>query len=333
MAESGSTETGSISLVLPIRSEYDWHYLLPRDDTGLELKLLDPSTRSYRLIAHPHGWKEPFNIQDSLEMHPTFQPAQVRLLGRTDDLIVLANGEKVRPTGLEKTTAEHPAIKEVLVFGDGRASLGLLVEISETFKTEYSSADGEAKFLESFQPYVERGNEVTDAHGKISMNMIALTYSSTKPLVRTAKGSVARKANYVAFEEEIQRCYGKAEFVSVDPLPMPRDIEGDEALRTAIRKLIQSSRQGKAGSVPSAEGDSVDFFDIGMDSLQATRLRIALQNALRATSNLSTAETVLPLDFVFQNSTMHPLTGRIEGSARCSRWLNVTSMRSKDIAI
>ena len=221
---------------------------------------------------------------------------------------MLATGEKVLPTTLEKITSEHPAVKDVLVFGSARASLGLLVEISEAFDTEYSSADGELKFLESFEPYVERGNAVTDAHGKISTNMIIITHSSSKPLIRTDKGSIARKANYAAFEEEINQCYEKAEFVSVDPLPIPKDKEGDETLREAIRTLILACSHGKADFISSPDGDSVDFFEVGMDSLQATRLYRSLQNALRATSNLASAASELPLDFVFQNSSVDKIT-------------------------
>ena len=301
-------EVGPIGLIQPIPLEYDWHYIVPRDDIGFEFELLDASTRSYRLIGHPHGWSKPFYVQDLLERHPTSQTIQVRILGRVDDLIVLATGEKVLPTTLEKTTAEHPAVKDVLAFGDARASLGLLVEISEAFETEYSSADGELKFLESFKPYVERGNTVTDSHGKISMDMIIITHSSSKPLLRTDKGSLARKANYTAFEEEIKRCYDKAELVNVDPLPMPNDKKGDEMLRKAIKTLILSCSHGKVDFVSSPEGDSVDFFEVGMDSLEATRLRRALQSALRATSNLASAENELPLDFVFQNSSVDKLT-------------------------
>ena len=215
------------------------------------------------------------------------------------------------PTTLEKTAAEHPAVKDVLAFGDGRASLGLLVEISEAFEAEYASADGELKFLKSFEPYIERGNTVTDSHGKISMNMIVITHSSSKPLLRTDKYSLARKANYAAFEEEIKQCYDRAELVTADPFPMPKDNEGDdEALRKAIRTLILSCSHGKVNSdfISSPEGDSIDFFEVGMDSLQATRLRRALQNALRATSNLASATSELPLDFVFQNSSVEKLT-------------------------
>ena len=309
--ETGATEIGAIALIQPVPADYDWHYLLPRTDIGLEFELLDAPTRSYRLIGHPHGWGEPFYVQDSLEMHPTAKTVQVRIRGRTDDLIVLATGEKLRPTTLEKAASEFPAIKDALAFGDGRASLGLLVEISEANEKEYPpTAEGATKFLEAFQPYVERGNETTDSHGKISMNMIVLTYSSIKPLLRTDKGSLARKANYAAFEEEIKQCYEQAELATadMDPLPIPKDQEGEDCLRKTIRDFILACTHNKADFLSLPDGDSTDFFEVGMDSLQATRLRATLQNALKATVfDGGEGTKQLPLDFVFQNSSVEKL--------------------------
>ncbi|KAE9388519.1 hypothetical protein BT96DRAFT_1073437 [Gymnopus androsaceus JB14] len=137
-------------------------------------------------------------------MHPSYDPSQltsltrqVRILGRTDDLIVLATGEKVRPTMMEQ-----------------RAGLGVIVELVESTLgsgslVNASTAEKE-EMIRSLEPFVERGNSYTDAHGKIStnpLNMIIVTSSSTKPLIRMDKGSLARKANYAAFEEEIQGCY------------------------------------------------------------------------------------------------------------------------------
>ncbi|KAF8810820.1 hypothetical protein BYT27DRAFT_7253353 [Phlegmacium glaucopus] len=201
-------------------------------------------------------------------------------------------------TSTSKTTVEHPAVKDVLTFGEGRASL---IGISEAFAGEYSSPEGEAKFMETFNLYVEHGNDITDSHGKISMNMIVLTNSSTKPLLRTDKGSLAGKANYPAFEKEIKDCCNKAESAfagSVDPLPVLKDGGDDEELRKVIRDLILSCTQGKADFILMPGGDTVDFFEVGIDSLQATCLCMALQNPLKAAAlNLPTTLADLPLDF------------------------------------
>lgn len=95
-----------------------------------------------------------------------------------------------------------------------REGLGVIVELVESTLgsgslVNASTAEKE-EMIRSLEPFVERGNSYTDAHGKIStnpLNMIIVTSSSTKPLIRMDKGSLARKANYAAFEEEIQGCY------------------------------------------------------------------------------------------------------------------------------
>ncbi|KIK63254.1 hypothetical protein GYMLUDRAFT_197778 [Collybiopsis luxurians FD-317 M1] len=297
----GATEIGAIALIQPIPDDYDWHYLIPRQDIGLEFQLVDASTRSYKLVGHPHGWSEPFYVQDALEMHPTSRTTQVRILGRTDDLVVLATGEKVRPTMLEQTVAEHPFVKDALAFGEGRPHLGLLVEVSRYFVDE----SDRGAFIESLEPYVERGNSFTDAHGKILMNMLILTFTSEKPLIRTDKGSLARKANYVTFDEEIRRCYDEFELATAFPFPK----NDPSALREALRALVMESYREGTDYFVTSSGDRVDFFEVGMNSLQATRLRVSIQNSLRKTLDLPSLNLVL--DFCFQNSTLEKLTSAV----------------------
>lgn len=64
-----------------------------RVSNSLKFELLDASTRSYRLIGHPHARNKPFYVQDLLVRYPTSQTTQIRLLGCIDDLIVFATGE------------------------------------------------------------------------------------------------------------------------------------------------------------------------------------------------------------------------------------------------
>ncbi|KIK56246.1 hypothetical protein GYMLUDRAFT_76195 [Collybiopsis luxurians FD-317 M1] len=294
----GTTEISSIALIQPISKDYDWHYVVPRQDIGLEIELVDASTRSYRLIGHPDGWSKPFYVQDALEMHPTPLTNQIRILGRTDDLVVLVTGEKVRPTIFEQTVAEHPLVKDALVFGDGRPHPGLLVELCETF-THESDCDA---FIHTLEPYIEHGNSFIDVHGKILMNMLVLTFTTEKPLIRTDKGSLAQRANYAAFDQEIRRSYKDFEFASASPFPKDNPF----ALREALRSLVIDSYREGADSFVTSSGDHVDFFEVGMNSLQATRLRAFIQNSLRKSLDLPSLNLIL--DFTFQNSTLEKLT-------------------------
>jgi long-subunit acyl-CoA synthetase (AMP-forming) len=49
-------------------------------------------------------------------------------VGRVDDVLVLANGEKVVPGSTEGTIVSHEAVRGAVMFGRGRNQVGVLVE-------------------------------------------------------------------------------------------------------------------------------------------------------------------------------------------------------------
>jgi long-subunit acyl-CoA synthetase (AMP-forming) len=51
-------------------------------------------------------------------------------IGRVDDVIVMANGEKAVPGPLEGMLMTSPLVRGVLVFGRERSQLGVLVELA-----------------------------------------------------------------------------------------------------------------------------------------------------------------------------------------------------------
>ncbi|KAG6916177.1 putative NRPS-like protein biosynthetic cluster [Tephrocybe rancida] len=297
----GCTELGAIAPIERVVRGYDWHYVRPRTDTGITMIPLNDGTKSFRLVGYPPGWQEPFEVQDLLVVNPQ-DSEQYRIMGRADDLLVLSTGEKVRPTNLELAVAEHPAVKDVLAFGAGQVSLGLLVELSaDSFNSvDVNQPDNRETVLASIQPYLERGNSFTDKHGKVSNEMIILTRENTKPLSRTDKGSLARKSILAAFDKEIRSCYERADVQSAVPFPSPYAKDG-YALLDTIRIMVH----GIAGNddIP----DSIDLFEAGVDSLQASRIRRAILNALRTTPSLPSPVQDLDADFCFENSSIEKL--------------------------
>ncbi|TFY83837.1 hypothetical protein EWM64_g160 [Hericium alpestre] len=296
----GATEIGAIAPVQRPPLGYDWHYLIPRTEIGLEVTQLDDAGRTYRLIGRAPGWPEPFVVQDLLEVHPS-DPTQFKILGRADDLIVLATGEKVRPTSMEAAVAEHPDVKAVLAFGDGQFSLGLLVELASTKSgLDLSLPANVDAVLETMEPHLERGNSFMDKHAKITKDMIVLTQPEIKPLVRTDKGSLARKTTFFAFEKEIKECYERADVARAVPFPLYSADEG-ASLLSSLRALVGSTLGiDDIGTF----SDESDFFEAGMDSLQASRLRRAIQNGLRITKGISGPVPELAPDFVFEHSSV-----------------------------
>ncbi|KNZ77600.1 L-aminoadipate-semialdehyde dehydrogenase large subunit [Termitomyces sp. J132] len=296
----GCTELGPIAPIERIDDGYDWHYVKPRTDIRITIMPLDDGSKSHRLVGYPPGWSTPYEVQDLLVAKP-HDSTQYRIMGRADDLLVLSTGEKVRPTNLEQKVMEHPDIKDVLAFGAGQVCLGLLVELSGN---SFDSADIDqpetrAAILSSIQPYLERGNSFTDKHGKVSNEMVVLTRESTRPFIRTDKGSLARKSILAAFDKEIQSCYEKVDIQNA--LPFPSLYDGGYALLDSIRSLVH----GITGN--NNITDLMDLFEAGMDSLQASRLRRAILNGLRVTPDLPILIEDIETDFCFRNSSIEKL--------------------------
>jgi hypothetical protein len=271
---------------------------MPRSDTGLRFLPSENGGDGYHLVGRAPGWAEDHINQDLLQAHPQ-NKNQFKILGRADDLIVLSTGEKVRPTSLEQTICTHPDVKDVLAFGNGQTALGLIVELRFDSSFDINDPKAVQSLRVSIDPYLEKGNSFVDAHGKVTREMIVFAkQDSEKQLLRADKGSLLRKANWIAFEADIKAAYERSENVKAAPLPLP-SIDGGEALRTAIRNHVGQVTP----AIISINDDTADFFEAGMDSLQATRLRRAILNGLKATRGLPSPVTDLESDFIFENSS------------------------------
>ncbi|KAG6876324.1 hypothetical protein C0992_013352 [Termitomyces sp. T32_za158] len=83
--------------------------------------------------------------------------------------------------------------------------------------------------------------------------------------------------------------------------PFPSLHDGGRALLESIRNLVH----GIAGNEDIT--DTMDLFEAGMDSLQASQLRRAILNGLRVTPNLPGPIRDIEPDFCFDNSSIHKL--------------------------
>ena len=86
-------------------------------------------------------------------------------MGRADDLIVLATGEKIRPTTMERTVAERPDVKDVLAYGEGQTSLGLIVELRASSTWNMDDIDSVRILRTSIDPFLAKGNFFMDCRG------------------------------------------------------------------------------------------------------------------------------------------------------------------------
>jgi long-subunit acyl-CoA synthetase (AMP-forming) len=140
-------------------------------------------------------------------------------VGRADDVIILASGEKTVPAPMESVIASSPLVQGVVMFGRERNQVGVLLEprpghaidvkddnaVAE-FRNRiwYALHSGRGQSLTEIEQRhaIEEANKSSPAFSRIFKEMILIT-SVNKPMLRAAKGTVRRKLTLKAYEADI----------------------------------------------------------------------------------------------------------------------------------
>lgn len=304
----GVTEIGAIAHIFRPGPDYDWRYLRLRSDLALELRPVADSPH-FRLVGYPVGWNETFEVQDALERNPN-APAdrlEIRIVGRTDDVIVLGTGEKVMPQHLESALNSDPAIKTAVCLGQGRFELIVLVEPANVAVYEESTSfETSSSFVDAVWNLVSASNKTLDRHAQVTSRKAIIVKPRDKAIPRTDKGSVSRRQVYEVFADEIEAAYAAVEEeLPLGSLPLKAlavdDIPG--SLDQLISQVFPHS---------SAMGENDDFFEHGMDSLQAVKLARLLSAATRGNSGLDPKKSKLGAEFIYKNPTITRLSDAIQ---------------------
>ena len=318
LCQYGATETGAMTSFFVPGKEHDWRRLRLRTDIlgPLQVRLdrvdMDKAqpqhlcsdserTYTYKLSMRPFGWQERFELQDLIitkmecSLGSDIGQLDFSITGRTDDLICLATGEKVRPTILESLLKQQECVKDAIAFGDQQFELGVIVESVKVISREEVES-----FKASIWPVIEEAGSQMDAHARIT-SAAAILIVDPGALPRSDKGTVLRKAMAKQYAEEIASVYRNLE-TSVDAPPL--DLSSP---RSSIRALVTDNAKWQAPVNGWLDDD--DFFAQGMDSLQATRLRRFLIASVHATHTASGfgAVHVLPVDQITDDFVyLHP---------------------------
>ncbi|TFB05348.1 Iterative polyketide synthase CazM [Trichoderma ghanense] len=238
--------------------------------------------------------KTEWSTGDMYKKHPT-KPNHWLYHGRTDNVIVFSNGEKLNPVTIEAAVVGHPAVKVALVVGQQRFQPALILEPYEHPKDE---AAREA-LINSVWPIVEEVNKVTVAHGRISRNMIAIS-DPTKPFALTPKGTLQRIATVKLYKEFIDELYAETdEGIEMEETPS-LDISSPEALTHSIVDVVRS-KVGKVEVDPET-----DLFSIGVDSMQVISLSRILRSALES-AGVKTDKDTVTARAIYANPTISGL--------------------------
>ncbi|KAL1863038.1 putative NRPS-like protein biosynthetic cluster [Diaporthe australafricana] len=242
-----------------------------------------------------------WSTRDLYRPHPT-KPHHWIYHGRADNIIVFSNGEKLNPVTIEEIVSDHTSLKGAMVVGSEKFQAGLILEPRVHPKTK----EEENALLDSVWPLVEKANEETVAHGRISRDLITLS-NPEKPFLRAGKGTIQRAVNVKLYKDEIEKLYDNfgADEHAKDIVEL--DLSSEDSL---ARTIVETLR--KYVGAEKLEED-VDFFAAGVDSMGVMRasklLRAGLKDAGREVNDKAVAARV-----IYQNATPRRLAAHILGN-------------------
>jgi nucleoside-diphosphate-sugar epimerase len=299
----GATEIGAIAPIFVPGDDYDWHYLRIRTDMGLEIKEVGQKDESgvpfYQIVGYPFGWDHPFAIQDLLRRRPGSAHIEVAILGRNDDLLVLSTGEKVLPNQLEVTLSRQDGVKTAVLFGQNREEVGVLIEPEVPLHE-----DDVHPFMDRIWKVVQQENLLLDRHARVASKSMILLKSPEKILPRSDKGSVMRAETYKLFAKEIEEVYTSSG--ANDSFSFTLESHPDQIIRN-LRSMVEICVQDRG--LPVADwADSDDWFEQGMDSLEATRLARMLSRVSNKDSFPVLASRKAHPSFIYQYPSFKALS-------------------------
>ncbi|KAI1453838.1 male sterility protein-domain-containing protein [Annulohypoxylon moriforme] len=261
-----------------------WQYFIFDEEAiGVDWRKVDGTEDVYRLVMVRRG-KHPglqgifytfpdtdeYDTKDMYRPHPAL-PQHWIYYGRSDNIIVFSNGEKLNPVGIEETVQGHPEVKGALVIGTDRFQASLLIE---PLKAPQSEEEAE-KLIDRIWPYVERANKENVAHGQIARQFTILA-DPKKPFQRAGKGTIQRASTLKEYKDEIERLYEGADHL-FDATATTIDVSSEDTLIESIKKMFEAG----LGFKGELESDG-DFFSAGIDSLLVINACRLLYGALEA---------------------------------------------------
>ncbi len=270
----GSTETSPVQALVPLREDWDmleFHPLYgadfqPSDDDAYELVLHhDPKLEGVRGLDCSFRDIKEWRTKDLFRPHAT-KPNLWKFHGRTDDIIVLSNGEKFNPVPSEAIINSQPLVNAALIVGQGHFQPALLVEPVKTAKSS-------SELIDELWPTIEKANAQAQSHGRIVKSLIRIADPS-KPFERAGKGTVVRKLTAERFAGETAALYSDLESGKIHGGPTLSDSRDAGSIQAFVSQAV-------AFSFPMKDITSNDdLYVLGLDSLKTVEVVAVLKLGL-----------------------------------------------------
>lgn len=223
----GFTECGPLPSQVCDRE--DWSYLNFSPALGSEFRhhsddlyehfiVRDPKLAQYQAIFEAFPDIDEWPTRDLYSRHPTKEDHWL-YRGRADDVIVFATGQNFSPVHVEEIISGESAISAVLVLGKGRSQSGILVE---AVPPPTNDLERDNLLNEIWESVNVANNFIPTESLKIRREMVIFT-SVSKPMLRTGKGTVQRKATVDLYAPEINALYERSENVAIGSYPEHRN--------------------------------------------------------------------------------------------------------------
>ncbi|KAJ5745729.1 hypothetical protein N7520_010911 [Penicillium odoratum] len=309
----GTSEIGFIPSIVPADSA-DWNYFEWNASYGIDMQDIgdgqmhemviprQPNSLEFQGIFHTYPDINEYRTNDLYTRHPT-NPNLWKFYGRKDDVIVLSNGEKFNPVGMEEIIECHPLVSRALVIGQSRFQAGLLVE------PHRSAQDMDSKlFIEEIWPTVQSANQTIAAHGRVMKTKIAVA-SKAKPFQRTPKGSTKRRAVLQDYEEEIDALYNAG--LTDEDQALPEILDQNSVTEWIRDTIIQALEKPDIS-------DAEDFYSSGLDSLMTIQVARIINKGIQ--TRQPNVEGAITAQTLYSNPTVSQLSqvvmATLEGKAQ-----------------
>ncbi|KAG2362415.1 putative aminoadipate reductase [Suillus spraguei] len=335
----GATECGPVSILPPrelvVNGNPYWQWVefsdtvnirwAPHDLDLYECQVLVCTKAQSKLCARSASLQRSDKLQPSIENLPDVQgyatndlfvrhPTQKHLwkiVSRADDVIVLSSGEKTVPSQMETIIGCCPYVNGAVMFGRERNQVGVLIEPTADHFIDVDNEEQVAQFRNRVWPYVEDANGSVPTYGRIFKEMI-LVARRDKPVSRTMKGTIERKAALQAYEQDINALY--------DVVGLSHEV-GDTTLPSQWTESdLTSWLLSQATNIRTDLKPTVDLFAQGFDSLSATYLRNRLISALKRSSEpeIQSISCFITQNIIFENPTIHSLAQKVVALIACA---------------
>ncbi|KAI1425249.1 acetyl-CoA synthetase-like protein [Xylaria sp. FL1777] len=266
----GSTEAGLLGDTMR-REENDdsWNYVRIYANVREHI-LMDPigdnEFEAVYLRSHPGLFKstsnEDWRSRDVFIPHPTI-PDVWKYVTRLDDRVTLSNGEKVLPLPIEGCIRENELVREAVVVGIDRALPGVLL-----FRAQSADNLSDDEYLDAVWPTIVDANSRAEGFSQISRYMVAVIPSNVS-YPKTDKGGIIRARVYRDFADTIDELYEKLDDGREGTLKLSLP-----DLEVFLKKTYEDLMDTSISSVDA------DFFNAGIDSLNAIQMRRIIQKTL-----------------------------------------------------